>query len=75
MTSDTREKVSRRGFLRSASGVATVAAVTATISPAMVTEAQAYDPGPEETGAKYQPDAADVQAFYRSNGYETLKDK
>ncbi|GGD08982.1 twin-arginine translocation signal domain-containing protein [Aureimonas glaciei] len=75
MTVDSRNKLDRRGFLRSASGVATVAAVAAAISPAMVTEAEAYDPGPDETGAKYQPDAADVQAFYRSNGYETLKDK
>ena len=36
-------------------------------------DALAYDPGPEETGAKYQPDAEDVQNFYRTNGYETLK--
>ncbi|MBC8129521.1 MAG: formate dehydrogenase [Rhizobiaceae bacterium] len=75
MTVDTSETLDRRSFLRSASGVATVAAVAIAIAPSMVTEAQAYDPGEDETRAKYQPDAADVQAFYRSNGYETLKDK
>jgi hypothetical protein len=61
----------RRNFLRAvggASGVAAAAALTLTSE-----EAAAYDPGETETGAKYQPDSPHVQAFYRTNGYETLK--
>jgi hypothetical protein len=42
-------------------------------APIAATEAQAYDPGGDEARARYQPDAADVKAFYRTNGYETLK--
>ena len=64
--------VSRRGFLRATGGASTAAAAAAASVLAPGT-AQAYDPGDEETGAKYQPDAPDVQAFYRTNGYETLK--
>jgi hypothetical protein len=59
----------RRNFLRAAGG-STAAVAAAVIAPS---EAQAYDPGEEETGARYNPDAPDVQAFYRTNGYETLK--
>ena len=62
----------RRNFLRAVGGVSTVA-VAAVASPMAATEAQAYDPGDEETRARYQPDAAGVKAFYRTNGYETLK--
>ena len=62
----------RRNFLRAFGGVSTVAVATAATSLAP-TEAQAYDPGEEETRQRYQPDAPDVQAFYRTNGYETLK--
>ncbi|TIX84531.1 MAG: formate dehydrogenase, partial [Mesorhizobium sp.] len=46
---------------------AAVAAVT--LSPG---EAQAYDPGEEETRARYR-ETEHVKAFYRVNGYETLK--
>lgn len=61
----------RRNFLRAFGGATTAVAVAATaLTP---DEAEAYDPGPEETAAKYQPDAPDVQNFYRTNGYETLK--
>ena len=48
---------------------AAVAAAVATLSPG---EAQAYDPGEEETRARYQ-ETDHVKAFYRVNGYETLK--
>jgi hypothetical protein len=34
--------------------------------------AQAYDPGPKETAARYR-ESDHVKAFYRTNGYETLK--
>lgn len=64
--------INRRNFLGAVGGAsaAAVATATATLAP---TEAQAYDPGAEETRQRYQPDAPDVQAFYRTNGYETLK--
>ena len=71
----TKRDIDRRTFLRSASGAASIAAAAAVMTPAMVTEAEAYDPGEDETGAKYQAEGADVQAFYRTNGYETLGEK
>ena len=60
----------RRNFLRTLGWASTAAAVA---SPIAATEAQAYNPGNDETRARYQADAADVKAFYRTNGYETLK--
>ena len=60
--------MNRRNFLRTVGGVST-AAVAATISPE---EAQAYDPGEEETKTRYQ-ETDHVKAYYRVNGYETLK--
>ncbi len=63
--------IDRRNFLRAVGGVSTAAVAAA--SPIAATEAQAYDPGKDETKARYRADSADVQAFYRTNGYETLK--
>jgi len=62
----------RRNFLRAVGGASTaaVAVAAAAVAPS---KAEAYDPGAEETRARYNPDAPDVQAFYRTNGYETLK--
>jgi hypothetical protein len=48
-------------------------AAVATVSITATEEAQAYDPGKQETRARYNADSANVQAFYRTNGYETLK--
>ena len=62
----------RRNFLRAVGGVST-ATVAAVASPIAATEAQAYDPGREETKERYKADSPGVQAFYRTNGYETLK--
>jgi hypothetical protein len=61
----------RRNFLRSVGGASTVA-VAAAASPIAATEAQAYNPGNEETKARYR-ETDHVKAFYRTNGYETLK--
>ena len=67
-----KSAMDRRNFLRAA--VATPAvAVAAVASPIAATEAEAYDPGREETKARYKADSPGVQAFYRTNGYETLK--
>ena len=64
--------MNRRGFLGAVGGASTAAVATAvaTLSPG---EAQAYDPGEEETRARYQ-ETDHVKAFYRVNGYETLKE-
>ena len=59
-----KSAMDRRNFLRAAVAVA---------SPIAATEAEAYDPGRDETKARYKGDSPGVQAFYRTNGYETLK--
>ena len=63
--------INRRNFLRAFGGASTtaVAAATVTLTPG---EAQAYDPGAEETRARYR-ETDHVKAFYRVNGYQTLK--
>jgi hypothetical protein len=60
--------MNRRHFLRAA-GVVPAAAVATAVLPS---EADAYDPGKEETKARYR-ESEHVKAFYRTNGYETLK--
>jgi hypothetical protein len=64
--------IDRRSFLRAVGGASTAAVATAATSLA-ATEAQAYDPGAEETRARYNPESENVKAFYRTNGYETLR--
>jgi hypothetical protein len=59
----------RRNFLRALGGAST-AVVAATV--ASTDQAEAYDPGREETKARYR-ETDHVKAFYRTNGYETLK--
>jgi hypothetical protein len=71
MKLDKTKAMDRRNFLRSVGGAST-AAVAAVASPIAATEAQAYDPGPEETKTRYR-ESDHVKAFYRTNGYETLK--
>lgn len=62
----------RRAFLLSL-GTASAAAAAVTALPPAAGEAQAYNPGSQETRSRYRADSPDVQAFYRTNGYETLK--
>ena len=64
--------IDRRNFLRAIGGASTAAAAVAAVA-VVSDEAQAYDPGAEETRSRYQPDSPDVQAFYRTNAYETLR--
>lgn len=71
MAEDRTRGMDRRGFLRAFGGASTAAA--AAVVAASPDQAQAYDPGDDETKARYNPDSPDVQAFYRTNGYETLK--
>lgn len=61
----------RRNFLR-AFGGASAAAIAGTTATLMPGEAQAYDPGAEETGSRYR-ETDHVKAFYRVNGYQTLR--
>jgi hypothetical protein len=56
----------RRHFLRALGG-ASAATVTVVIASAPV--AEAYDPGSEETRARYL-ETEDVKALYRTNRYE-----
>jgi hypothetical protein len=71
MTDKNDKAMDRRNFLRTVGGAST-AAVAAVASPIAATEAEAYDPGPDETKARYR-ETDHVKAFYRTNGYETLK--
>ncbi len=71
MTDKNDKAMDRRNFLRTVGGASTVA-VAAVASPLTATEAQAYDPGSDETKARYR-ESDHVKAFYRTNGYETLK--
>ena len=64
-----KKAMDRRSFFRAVGGTAAVAVAAA---PLTATEAQAYDPGPEETKTRYR-ESDHVKAFYRTNGYETLK--
>jgi hypothetical protein len=58
----------RRSFLRGV-GFAPAAIAATAVLP---TEAGAYDPGKEESKARYR-ESEHVKAFYRTNGYETPK--
>jgi nitrous oxide reductase len=62
----TKEALNRRGFMKVAS-LGSVAAA-ASVAPGIVTPAAAYDPGKEETKARYR-ETDHVKAFYRTNGY------
>jgi hypothetical protein len=70
-----RGPVGRRRFLRAVGSASSVAVAATAGSLTSIQEAQAYDPGKEETRARYRADSPDVQAFYRTNEYETLKKK
>jgi hypothetical protein len=71
MTEKTNKAMDRRNFLRGVGGASTVV-VAAVASPLAATDAQAYNPGSEETKARYR-ETEHVKAFYKTNGYETLK--
>ncbi|MEO4001930.1 formate dehydrogenase [Mesorhizobium sp. CAU 1732] len=61
--------LSRRNFLRAFGGVSTTAVAAVALAPG---EAQAYDPGEEETGPRYR-ETDHIKAFYRVNGYPLKK--
>jgi hypothetical protein len=55
--------VDRRSFFKALGAGATVA-----VTPALVTPAEAVDPGKDETKARYR-ESEHVKAFYRVNRY------
>jgi hypothetical protein len=63
----------RRSFIRTMGSGSAVAAASVAAPIVAATDAQAYDPGAEQRKARYRADSDDVKAFYRTNGYETLK--
>ena len=71
MKQDKSKAMDRRAFFRTV-GRGYAADVAAVASPIAATEAQAYDPGKDETKGRYR-ESDHVKAFYRTNGYETLK--
>ena len=71
MSQNDKKAIGRRNFFGVVGG-ASSAVVAVAASPLTATEAQAYDPGPNETKARYR-ESDHVKAFYRTNGYETLK--
>ena len=71
MTDKTNKAMDRRNFLRGVGGASTIA-VAAVASPLTATDAEAYNPGSDEIKARYR-ETEHVKAFYKTNGYETLK--
>jgi len=63
---DEKSLRARRAFL----GLAVASPVAAVSGLLGVGPAAAYEPGREESRARYRPDSPDVQAFYRTNRYE-----
>ena len=68
MADNEKTAMGRRRFLRAA-GIAPAAIAATLVVP---TDAAAYDPGNEETKARYR-ESDHVKAYYRTNGYESLK--
>ncbi len=66
MTDQKPRAVDRRRFLL---GVGAGATAVAASQVGMAPPAHAYDPGPEETKAKYR-ETDHVKTFYRVNSYE-----
>jgi hypothetical protein len=61
--------ITRREALRSVVAASTFAAPLTVLA---VEQANAYDPGRDESRARYR-ETDHVKAFYLTNGYETLK--
>jgi hypothetical protein len=68
MALEDNQAPNRRSILKGLALIPT----TATLAVGQRLPARAYDPGRQETGGRYR-ETDDVRAFYRTNGYETLK--
>jgi len=62
-------RITRREALRS---TVAASALAMPVTSFVLEQAHAYDPGRDETRARYR-ESDHVRAFYRVNGYETLK--
>ncbi len=71
MVQDGTKAIDRRKFFGALGGASGVAIAVAAL-PLTATVAEAYDPGSAETKTRYR-ESEHVKAFYRTNGYETLK--
>lgn len=71
MHDERKPAMSRRNVLGALGGAsaAVVGTAAVTLGP---DEAEAYDPGEEETRSRYR-ETEHVKAFYRVNGYQTLE--
>jgi hypothetical protein len=67
MKSETKTKLGRRDFLRALGAGAGVAVTTAApLATTAVADTENYD---EKRKARYKANSAEVQTFYRVNGY------
>lgn len=71
MAGNDARAMDRRKFFGAVGGASSVA-VAAAVTPLTATVAEAYDPGAEESKARYR-ESEHVKTFYRTVGYETLK--
>ncbi|MCC7283957.1 MAG: hypothetical protein IT556_16345 [Acetobacteraceae bacterium] len=67
-SNDTRPAAARRTFLR-ALGLSGAAAASAVVPGAAAAQATAKETRAERDKARYQPNSANVQAYYRVNRY------
>jgi hypothetical protein len=65
MKSDTKTKLGRRDFLR-ALGAGVAVTTAAPLATTAVADTENYD---EKRKARYKANSAEVQTFYRVNGY------
>lgn len=61
-----KSALDRRGFMKTLSLGG--AAAAASVAPGLVTPAQAYDPGREETKQRYR-ETEHIKTYYKTNGY------
>jgi nitrous oxide reductase len=67
-SNETQPIAARRGFLR-ALGLSGAAAAAAVVPAGAQAQGAAKETKAEREKARYQPNSADVQAFYRTNRY------
>ena len=63
----------RRNFLRAVGGASTAAVAAVAVSDRRDRGAGLRSGRGRDARSRYQADSPDVKAFYRTNGYETLK--
>jgi len=69
MTSQGKDKLARRDFLRAMGAGAGLAAAAAATAVPLATEAQATESDADAKKKRYNPDSEDVKNFYRVNRF------